>query len=198
MKLKEKKIILCYFLIFLFIICLSNKSNAAQEFSELNGKWFYIKNAYTGQYLDVYNGYAQNDTNVQQCKYNSSYAQKWYFHHLGNGEYMIFSHAGATTLPDGNTQVRYVLDVLNGFSNNGTNIQIYTAIDGNYAQKFSLTKTANSTYIIWTKASNYNSVVSLSNNVCSDGVNIHQWEYSNHSHDQWILEPIENTTSMGV
>lgn len=30
------------------------------------------------------------------------------------------------------------------------------------------------------------------------GINIHQWEYSNHSHDQWILEPVNYDVNFGL
>ena len=184
------------FITVLLLLCM-NKSNAAQEYPELENKWFYIKNAYTGHYLDVYNGYGQNDTNVQQCRYNGSYAQKWCLYHLGNGEYMIYTNTGATTSGD-TTYITYALDVYNGWGNNGTNIQIYEGTVGNFAQTFTLEKTQNATYIIRTKASNYNSVVSLSDNICDDGINVHEWEYSNHTHDQWIIEPEKPICSRGV
>lgn len=196
MKRIKKLSITTIFFVFMLLLVV-NKSNAATQYSELNDKWFYIKNAYTGHYLDVDNGFGQNDINVQQCQYNGSYAQRWYIHHIGNGEYMIFTEAGSTT-SNGTTTVKYALDIYNGWAGNGTNIQIYEGTMGNFAQAFSFEKTKNSTYIIRTKASNYNSVVSLSNNVCSDGVNIHEWEYSNHSHDQWILEPVYQQYTMGI
>lgn len=63
----------------------------------------------------MYNGYANAGTNVQQCKYNGSYAQKWYFYHIGNGEYFIASDTGSTN--DGEyTYFNFVLDVVNGIN----------------------------------------------------------------------------------
>lgn len=138
-----------------------------------------------------------NDTNVQQYTYNGSSAQKWYMSHLGNGEYMIFTDSGST-YSNGTHWLNYALDVYCGYNSNNTNIQIYSAISNNNAQIFSFSKTSESTYIIYTKASNYTKVVSLADNLCNNGINVHQWEYSNHSHDEWILEPIDPIISMGV
>ena len=41
-------------------------------------------------------------------------------------------------------------------------------------------------------------MASLADNLCSNGIDVHQWEYSNHSHDQWILEPVDLNITMGV
>lgn len=66
---KRKYLISCLMVLFLMLL-MTTESNAVSEFSELNGKWFYIKNAFTGHYLDVDNGIAQGGTNIQQCEYN--------------------------------------------------------------------------------------------------------------------------------
>lgn len=71
MKIKNKsKYLISYLMFFLFLLIMTTSSSAVTELSELNGKWFYIKNAYTGHYLDVDNGIAQGGTNIQQCEYN--------------------------------------------------------------------------------------------------------------------------------
>jgi len=191
------KIKLSLFLAIIFMLLFVTKSNAAQEFTELNNRCFYIKNAYTGHYLDVKDGIAQGGTNVQQCQYNGSYAQKWYMVHLGNGEYMICSDVGSTAEGE-SVRLNYSLDVSNGVNANGTQIHLWNSVMNEITQTFSFTKTLNNTYIIWTKASNYTKVASLSDNLCSDGINVHQWEYSNHSHDQWIFEPVYKFENMGV
>ena len=191
------KIKLSLFLAIIFMLLFVTKSNAAQEFTELNNRCFYIKNAYTVHYLDVKDGIAQGGTNVQQCQYNGSYAQKWYMVHLGNGEYMICSDVGSTAEGE-SVRLNYSLDVSNGVNANGTQIHLWNSVMNGITQTFSFTKTLNNTYIIWTKASNYTKVASLSDNLCSDGINVHQWEYSNHSHDQWIFEPVYKFENMGV
>lgn len=194
---KYKKIIITIMFFFFILLSLNNGSNAAQEFSELNNKTFYIKNAYTGKYLDVSGGTGQAGTNVQQYEYNGSDAQKWYILHLGNGEYMLYTFAGSTI--EGDTiYLNYALDVDNAIDANGTNIHIWDAVSNGLTQTFSFTKTVNSTYIINTKCSNYSKVASLADNLCDNGINVHQWEYSEHWHDQWILEPVDRQDNMGV
>ena len=43
MELTMKKITICLFMILALILIIMTKSYAVQEYSELNGKWFYIK-----------------------------------------------------------------------------------------------------------------------------------------------------------
>lgn len=120
------------------------------------------------------------------------------------------SHTGSTRTYRGNT-LRYQITITdtNGravdnimavrlYKSNGTQIHLWNSVMNGITQTFSFTKTLNNTYIIWTKASNYTKVASLSDNLCSDGINVHQWEYSNHSHDQWIFEPVYKFENMGV
>lgn len=183
--------------VFLVLISMTNVSKAAIEYPNLNDGWFYIKNAYTGHYLDVYNGLVQAGTNVQQCQYNGTSAQKWFISHRGNGEYMICSEVGSYK-ENGIKYVTYALDVDNGTNANGTQIHLWNAAIDGITQTFSFEKTVNETYIIRTKCSNHTKVVSLADNLCNDGINVHQWEYSNHSHDQWILEPVEVFPTMGI
>lgn len=86
---KTKRIFII--VIFFSIIFAFNISQAA-EYSEINNKWFYIKNAYTGAYLDLVNGNGSPGTNVHQYEYNGSGAQAWFIQHMGNGEYMIATY----------------------------------------------------------------------------------------------------------
>lgn len=110
---------------------------------------------------------------------------------------MIYSDVGS--YDENNTHyVQFALDIYNGWGDNGTNMQIYYGDTSNYAQEFVFNRTEDSTYVIRTRASNYQKVMSLSNYSCNDGINIHQWEYSNDSHDQWILEPVYSNSKLGL
>lgn len=183
----------------ILFICFLTKSELAVNINEINGisnRWFYIKNSYTGKYLDVYNGYANAGTNVQQCKYNGSYAQKWYFYHIGNGEYFIASDTGSTN--DGEyTYFNFVLDVVNGINEDGTNIHIWEILQGD-PQKFAVTSTGVGTYVIRTKSSNWEKCLSLASDFCSDGVNVEQRTYNGDVDQEWILEPVNRWNSLGV
>ena len=58
MKIKRiliRLLVLLLVLLTLMFLFYRDYNYATVEYSELNGKWFYIKNAYTGEYLDVYN-----------------------------------------------------------------------------------------------------------------------------------------------
>ena len=163
----KRKVLISFIIGLAILIFFSNYSNAATELSEINNKYFYIKNAFTGHYLDVSGGTAQPGTNVQQYEFNKSNAQIWYIEHIGNGEYMLFSKVG-NTVNNGTTYLYYALDVDNGINANGTQIHIRNGVANGITQTYSFTKTVNNTYIIWTKASNYTKVVSLSDNLCSN------------------------------
>lgn len=172
-------------------------SEALTNYPLLNDGWFYIKNAYTGFYLDVKDGIAQGGTNVQQCQWNGSEAQRWYLSHRGNGVYMLYTEVGST-ISNNVRYLNYALDVDNGIDANGVNLHIWNASQDGITQTFSFQKTDDSTYMIKTACSNYTKVASLADNICSNGINVHQWEYSNHSHDHWVLEPIDNIPDLGV
>ena len=116
---------------------------------------------------------------------------------MGNGEYMLFSGLGAYYDNDGNLNISYALDIDNGLNTNGAQIHIWSAVIGGNTQTIGLTKRTDGTYSIYTKCSNYTKVASLSDNLCNNGINIHQWEYSNHSHDHWIMEPVNQNATLG-
>lgn len=193
----QKIITIITFFVLLVMPIITLKSNAAVQHSVLNGQTFYLKNAFTGQYLTVSNINAQAGTSIYQYEYTGQDNQKWYISHLGNGEYMLFTYAGSTI--ENNTRyLNLALDIDNGIDANGTTIHVWDAVASGLTQTFSFTKTDNSTYIIHTKCSNFSKVVSLADNLCDNGIRIHQWEYSDHSHDQWILEPVNEIKSMGI
>lgn len=191
MKIIKKKYIFYFLAVFFFSLTITTKCNAAivpTEYSELNGKWFYIKNAYTGYYLDVAGGTAQGGTNIQQYEYNGSSAQKWFFEYQGNGEYLILTDVGST-ISNNTKYLNYALDIDCGTNANGTQIHLWNVNAGD-TQRVGFTRTDDSTYVIWTKCSNFNRVASLADNLCVNGINVHQWEYFGETTNQWILEPV--------
>ncbi len=54
------------------------------------GGLFYIKNMYSGKYLDVDNGRDANGTSVIQWDFTGATNQVWRVVHVGNGEYKLF------------------------------------------------------------------------------------------------------------
>lgn len=161
--------------------------------SSLGGRTYFIKNAYTGQYLDVQDGIGANGSNVWQYKFNGSQAQQWYVHSYGNGDYTLFTPVGN----DGTSYV-YALDISDGSGNNNANAQIWQ-YNGSDAQKFCLAKvTYGGAYIMYSKCSDYSKSVVLSSSSCQQGTNVNQYTFQSYSKDLWILEPIARDDTKGV
>lgn len=166
-------------------------TSPAGEQPGISGKTFYIKNMFTGQYLDIAGGVAANGTNVQQYKYNGSNAQKWYAHYNSDGTYTFFTPLGN----DGT--YRYALDISGGSADNYANVQIYTP-NFTDSQKFSLGVTNLRTYVLFTKVSNYQKAVVLNGPTCNEGGNIDQYTFQAHYNECWILEPVNVDADLGV
>lgn len=162
------------------------------DIPEISGKYFYIKNMLTGQYLDVQGGEAGNGINVWQYKFNGTISQQWYIHSHGDGTYTLYTPVGN----DG-TYFEYALDISNGSPDNYANVQIWS--DNNTdSQKFSIAKNSNETYILYTKVSNYEKVVVVNGPTCNEGQNIDQYTYQNNANECWILEPVQRDVTFGT
>ncbi len=68
------------------------------------------------------------------------------------------------------------LDITNGLSNDGTNVQQWE-LNGSHAQKFKLVSDGNGYYSVLTGASNYQSSLDVLNGNTTNGTNIEQWKY---------------------
>ena len=197
---KLLNIILVLFLIILNCSICVNRSEAAYiSNSMINDKWFYIKNAYSGKYLDVYKGVAANGTNVVQYEFNGSNNQKWFIHNVGDGKYQICSMVGST-VSDGTRYLNYALDVSGG--NDGSdevNIQLWGSNNSN-AQKFEIGLSAkeNNTVAILTTPSNYKSSITVKQKSCANDANIFQYNYNGSCNDEWILEPVNENRALGI
>lgn len=198
MKKKILNVLLVLILLTLSSCIYIKPSQAYSTDATISNKWFYIKNAYSGRYLDVYMGAAGNGVNVQQCQFNGNDNQQWFLFPQSDGTYVIGSKVGYTT-SGGQMYINYALDV-NGGDNgsNGVNIQIWSANSSN-AQKFAITKSSknNSTYAIRTGPSNYSRVVTVQNASCSDEGNVFQYDYNGSANDEWILEPVNKDLLLG-
>jgi len=148
-----------------------------------------IKNVNSGLYLEVADGLAQDNTNVQQGsstdfgEYNT-----WKFVSAGNGYYYIYS-----MLEDSST---YLLDVTDGKSASGTNVQILQD-NQTSSQLFKLIANPDGTYNIVTKASKDSCALDVDARSTEDGANVSQYVSKNSTNQQWILEKIQllDTTS---
>ncbi len=89
-----------------------------------SGSTYYIKNLYTGKYLDVYNGQDVTGQNVWTYTFNRTNAQKWRLSRNSDGTYKIYTLVGSSTR---------VLDIT------GTNVDIWTDLNLS-CQKFSIVR----------------------------------------------------------
>lgn len=161
------------------------------QFGDITGQEFYIKNMYTGQYLDVKDGIAANGTNVQQCKFNGSYAQKWYIHDYGDGTFGFLARTGATDV------YNYALDVSSGSASDYANIHIWE-INYTDSQKYKIYQTNYSSFVFLTTISNYSKAVVLNGPTCDEGGNVDQYTYQGHVNEMWILEPVQKNETLGI
>lgn len=160
-------------------------------YGDISGKEFFIKNMYTGQYLDVSGGIAENGRNVQQYKYNGTDSQRWYIRNNGDNTFSIYTRLG------NNGSYKYALDISNGSGENYANVQIYQ-INGSDAQKFKITQSVYSSFIFYTKASNFSKVIVLNGPTCNQGQNVDQYTFQVHANEMWILEPVSKNPILGV
>ena len=155
-------------------------------------KIYMFKNSLSNIYMDVTNGIQADGTNVQQwtasapAPYNS-----WTLESAGNGYYYILSRLG-----NGKT---YYLDVADGKSAEGTNIQIWTE-NKTSSQLFKFVKNNDGTYTVLTKASKDNNCLAIDNAASGNGANLIQSAVNPDASQKWILEeagelvPEETTT----
>lgn len=140
---------------------------------------FYIKNLYSGLYLDVANGSSENNANIQQWSYNGCDAQKFKIVSDGNGYYHILTGASGYSK---------CVDVAGGKAADGTNILQYT-YKGSANQQFKLEQQSDGTYAILTRASGCASGLDVYDWSTALGGNINQWNYWGGACQKWILEP---------
>lgn len=159
--------------------------------NQLTGKEYFVKNMYTGQYLDVSGGVAANGTNVQQYKYNGTDSQRWYIKDNGDSTVSLYTRLG-----NSGTYV-YGLDISNGSGENYANVQIWV-INGTDAQKFTLTETNYATYVLFTKVSNNSKAVVLNGPTCDQGRNVDQYTFQGHINEAWILEPVDKNSTLSI
>ena len=170
---------------------LNNSPIARIGGSDIAGKEFFIKNACSGQYLDVSGGIAASGTNVQQYKYNGTNSQKWYIHYNGDETFTIFTKLGSEN------GYAYALDISNGSNANYANVQIY-GYNLTDSQKFKIGVGDNNALVFYSKVSNYSKAIVLNGPSFNQGANVDQYTFQNHINEFWILEPVEKTANLGV
>ena len=146
---------------------------------------YYIKNAYSGLYLDVNGGASANGTNIQQWTYNGYASQQFNLVYLGSGYYAI------KTVCSGSSQA---LDVWARSSADGTNIATYS-YSGGTNQQFKFVKQSDGSYAILTRMSGDNSCLDDYNWSKSAGGNVVQWNYWGGACQKWFLTKAGSSSS---
>ena len=131
-----------------------------------DGSVFMIKNAETEMYIDVTDGLAENNTNLQQWGVEDSRAYNTFkLYSAGDGYYNIVSCVG-----DGGS---FAVDVAARGTADGTNICLYT-YNGNNNQQFMFLKNEDGSYKIVTKVTNGKSAIEVADGSAEQGANIQQ------------------------
>lgn len=146
---------------------------------------YYIQNKFSGLYLDVANGSADNGANIQQWSYNGCDAQKFKFVSTGDGYYYILTGASGYSK---------CVDIDSGSSADGTNV-IQWEYWGGSMQKYRVVQQPDGTYAILTNASGCTSGLDVYNWSTEAGGNINQWNYWGGDCQKWNL--IEASSNSG-
>ncbi len=142
---------------------------------------YYIKNKFSGKYLDVANGSNADGTNIQQWSYNGYDSQKFKLVSDGNGYYSILT--GASGYASG-------LDVNSGSTADNANIEQW-AYWGGDMQKFEIVEVSSGVFAIKTKCSGNKSGLDVYAWSTEDGGNVCQWNYWGGDCQLWYLEKVE-------
>lgn len=174
------------------------KSNATtvSPAVEVLGQFFYIKNAYTGRYLDVPYANAYATQNIWECEYTGSTAQQWKMLYIGDGEFRIVPRCAAVTSGDGSTTYSVCLDIDAATNTDGSNLQLYYLHDGSN-QRFGFTYMSDGSYKISTAFSDHNKVLAVQDLSYANQANVAQYTYQNSGGFRWILEPVNRDITFG-
>ncbi len=142
-----------------------------------SGNIYYIKNKNSGMYLTVENDSASNGVNVIQATGTGSLGQRWIPELCSDGTYRLHP---ATDLAGGIS-----LDVANGSTEDGTNIQIWEN-NGEAAQQFGLVKSGDG-YIITTEVTGQESCLDVLDFSTESGANVIQWTNNESANQKWFF-----------
>lgn len=159
-------------------------SDAGEEVNEVtNGSYYRIRNVNSGKYLDVYNGLAENGTNIQQWEGNGATAQLWQTVDAGDGYVQLASQVG-----DG----LRVLDVSGNSADNNANIQLWGNAKSDN-QKFKIVPNGDGSFRILTKVSGDSKCLDVAAHSTANGANVTQYTYNDAANQKWIFEKIDYT-----
>ena len=148
-------------------------------------KTYMFRNTNSGLYMEVANGKAEDNSNVQQWGANEPAAHNsWTLKEFGGGYYYIISQ-----LADGKT---YYLNSTG--SANGANIEIVTN-NKSSSHLFKFVKNPDGTYNILTRTSYDAAAVEVANADRSSGANVQQWTANGNACQKWEVQTCTTTTT---
>lgn len=148
-------------------------------------KIYQFKNVNSGLFMEVANGAAEDNANVQQWGANSVAAHNsWTLKEFGGGYYYIISQ-----LANGKT---YYLN--SAGSADGGNIEILTN-NKTSSHLFKFVKNPDGTYYILTRTSKDAAAVEIANADKASGANVQQWTVNGNACQKWQAETHAVTTT---
>ncbi|WP_293602053.1 RICIN domain-containing protein, partial [Ruminococcus sp. CAG:330] len=148
-------------------------------------KTYMFRNTNSGLYMEVANGKAEDNSNVQQWGANEPAAHNsWTLKEFGGGYYYIISQ-----LADGKT---YYLNSTG--SANGANIEIVTN-NKSSSHLFKFVKNPDGTYNILTRTSYDAAAVEVANADRNSGANVQQWTANGNACQKWEVQTCTTTTT---
>lgn len=143
-----------------------------------SGKIYYIKNKNSGMYLTVQGDSSSNGANVCQATGTGSLGQRWILERNTNGTFRLHP---ATDMTGGIS-----LDVANGSTSGGTNIQIWQN-NSLSPQNFGIT-TSGDGYAITTEVTSHQSCLDVNGASKASGANVIQWTNKGAANQIWYFE----------
>lgn len=181
---KFKKMLFCFTSILCMLVSLlavPELTVKAAATTPTTGNIYYIKNKNSGLYLQVEGDSSSSGANVIQSTGTGSTGQRWILEqNSSTGYYRLHP---ATDMTGGIS-----LDVANGSSANGTNIQIHTN-NGTHAQNFALTPAdSNGGYYITTESSGFASCLDVYGASTASGANVIEYAKKGSDNQIWYFE----------
>lgn len=172
----------------------SNNSRAQKWIVRQDGNGYSIISALNSNYvLNIANGKAYNGNNVELYSYSGSSSNRWLFNKSVSKEEKILNIANVnrSAIADGTYEIRsaknngFVLDVSNGSTSAGANIQLWQS-NGTQAQAFKVSHDSNG-FVTFTSVKS-GKVLDVFDGKAKPYQNVWQFN-SNNSHAQkWIVQ----------
>lgn len=172
----------------------SNNSRAQKWIVRKDGNGYSIISALNANYvLNIANGKAYNGNNVELYSYSGLNSNLWLFNKIVSKENKILNIASAnrTALADGTYEIRsakkngYVLDVSNGSTLAGANIQLWQS-NGTQAQAFKVSHDSNG-FVTFTSVKS-GKVLDVFDGKAKAYQNVWQFNSNNSRAQKWIVQ----------